>query len=71
MNLKKTFLTYSKDPYRKSHLRISYEAFRCMIKEKELPLYYFSHLLYKRNITNYLDYIGNTKSLRIRREILK
>ena len=71
MKIGETIRTYKKDPYRKSYIRTLYEVIRCMINEKELPHYYFSHLLYKKNFHNYLDYIGNKKSLQIRREILK
>lgn len=61
---------YKKDPDRKSHLRTFYEVLSCMIREKEMS-YYFSHLLFKKNISNYQDYIGNKKLVQIQREVFR
>lgn len=63
--------SYRMDPYRKSYLRTSYEVLRCMIEEKELPIYYFTHLLFKKDATNYLDYIGHKRLRRIINEVFK
>lgn len=77
MNIKKLITnynfitTYNKDPFRKSHLRTLYEVLRGMIQEKELSTYYFSHLLFKKDVFNYRDYIGNKKLVRIKNEVFK
>jgi len=70
MNLRKKIAVYRKDPSRKPHLITLYEVIRCLLKEGECS-YYFSNLLYKKDASNYLDYIGNKKSLRIRKEVFK
>lgn len=70
MKLSKKIAVYRKDPYRKSHFQTLYEVARCLLKEGECS-YYFSNLLYKKDVSNYLDYIGNKKSLLIRKEVFK
>lgn len=53
------------DPDRKPFLKIFSEATKAGIIEKELPRHYFSKFLYRKDISNYLDYIGSFKGLEI------
>ena len=36
-----------------------------------MPNYYFNHLLFKKNIRNYLDYIGSKKLIRIKQTVFE
>lgn len=56
---------FLKDPDKKPYPKIFYEAFRAGIEERELPRHYFSKLLYRKDVDNYLDYIGSFRGLRI------
>lgn len=62
---------YHKDPYRKSYIKTLYEATISMLKEKELPIHYFTHLAFKKNTTNYLDYIGYKQLKKIKTEVFQ
>lgn len=46
---------------RKNIFQMSYEFIRCSFSEKEIAWYYFTRLLYRKEIDNYLDYIGFKK----------
>jgi len=62
---KSKFNQFLSDPDKKTYLKIIFEAIRTGIREKELPRHYFSKLLYRKDIDNYLDYIGSFRGLRI------
>jgi hypothetical protein len=48
-----------KDPDRKSLFRISYECIYLLFIYKELPVHYFSRLLFKKEVKNIRDYLPN------------
>lgn len=48
-----------KDPDRKSLFRISYECIYLLFIYKELPVHYFSRLMFKKGINNIRDYLPN------------
>jgi len=48
-----------KDPDRKSLFRISYECIYLLFIYKELPVHYFSRLMFKKGINNVRDYLPN------------
>lgn len=48
-----------KDPDRKSLFRISYECTYLLFIYKELPVHYFSRLIFKKGINNIRDYLPN------------
>jgi len=65
---KKQMLSFFlKDKNKKNWLQIIKEFTSLYIRTKELPLNYISHLLYRKNVTNYKDYL----SLKENRGILK
>ena len=49
------------DSERKPLWKVAFELARVGWHERELPAHYFSRCLYRRNINNYLDYIGNRR----------
>ena len=49
------------DTDRKDIFTMTYEFIRSSINEKEIAWHYFTRLLYKKGINNYLDYIGIKK----------
>ncbi len=61
---------FLKDPNKKSMLKMAKEVLVLMAVKKEIPYYYFKYL-YRKKVTNYLDYIstgelnkiGNNKKL--------
>ncbi len=53
--------TFWNDPVRKPLGLIAYELARATWQEREWPVHYLSRCLYRRPITNYLDYIGNRR----------
>jgi len=50
---------------------MAYEVAISMMKEKELPVYYFTHLAFKKNVKNYLDFIGYKRLNKIKAEIFE
>jgi hypothetical protein len=53
----KNFQVAYKDKERKSLIKISKEFLLASLKTKGIATYYFTSFLYKKNITNYLDYL--------------
>jgi hypothetical protein len=53
------------DPDRKPFWKIALELARTGWHEGELPVHYLTRCLYRRNIENYLDYIGNRRVNRL------
>ncbi len=59
--MSKSFVTirnFIGDPDKKTYGQIVREAVKCGIAERELPKHYFTRLLYKKGVDNYLDYMG-------------
>lgn len=56
-----------KDKERKSLIKIIPEIIGCAIREKEIPIYYFTNLLYKKDVSNIYDYIGMKRIRAIKR----
>jgi len=65
MSKAETLKVILKDEDRKPLPKIVKEAVHFGIIEQEIPYYYFENLLYKKEIKNYQDYIGQTKRGRI------
>lgn len=61
MNIASYVKTMLNDPERKSLYEIIKESLHCTLIEKELPYYYFTSLLYKKNADKYVNYIGHKK----------
>lgn len=55
---KQMLLFFLRDKNKKKWLQIIKEFTMLGISGKELPLHYISHLLYRKNITNYTDYLS-------------
>lgn len=55
---KQILLFFFKDKNKKNWFQIIKEFASLYISKKELPLYYISNLLYRKNITNYKDYLS-------------
>ena len=53
------------DPERKSFWKIAFELARVSWHERDLPTHYITRCLYRRNIHNYLDYVGNRRVRRL------
>lgn len=53
------FIALIKDPDRKSLFRMVYELLNLLFYYKEIPVHYFSRYLFKKEITNFRDYIPN------------
>ncbi|WP_195839134.1 sugar-transfer associated ATP-grasp domain-containing protein [Anaerosalibacter bizertensis] len=70
INLKKLKM-FLKDPDKKPYYKIFFEALRAGIKEKELPRHYFSKLLYRKDVNNYLDYVGSFRGVKIVKDLNK
>ena len=57
-----------KDRRRKPVLRIIYELFNYYVINREIPKYYFTHMLHRNDVKNYLDYyIGRKEFYNIRK----
>lgn len=65
------FKTFLKDPDKKPYYKIFCEALRAGIEEKELPRHYFSKLLYRKDVSNYLDYVGSFRGVKIVKSLNK
>lgn len=65
---KRLYLLYSilKDEDRKGIMKICIEFINCSIKNRELALHYFTRMLYKKDIDNYMDYVTNKEMYKIR-----
>jgi hypothetical protein len=61
--------TVLKDKDRKSSTRILKELLITGVRLQCIPLHYFTNLLYRRPVQNYLDYICGKESLRIHRAL--
>jgi len=62
MNISNYITTVLRDHERKHIFKIFKEALHCAILEKEIPIYYFTSLLHKKdNADNYLNYIGHRR----------
>lgn len=59
-----------KDDQRKSLPRIALESMHSGFLTKELPIHYFTHLLYKKDVSNYKGYVGFKKGINIRFNVL-
>lgn len=59
------FKNFIKDPDKKPYGQIAWEAVKCGFAERELPRHYFTRLLYKKGVDNYLDYMGVKKNNRL------
>ncbi len=55
---------FLKDPNKKNYFKIFKEVMVLLITKRELPMYYFKHI-YKKEITNYRDYLGTAEIARI------
>lgn len=55
---------FLKDKNKKNFFVIIKEVLTLLVRKKEVPFYYFKHL-YKKNITNILDYLGTKEGARI------
>lgn len=55
---------FFKNPNKKSYFKMGREVLVLWVTKKELPLYYFKHI-YKKEVTNYRDYIGTRETARI------
>ncbi|MGB6153407.1 MAG: sugar-transfer associated ATP-grasp domain-containing protein [Pricia sp.] len=55
---KQMLLFFLRDKNRKNWLQIIKEFTTLGISAKEFPLHYISHLLYRKNVTNYKDYLS-------------
>lgn len=66
MRFKKTrrLRVFVKYPNKKGFLKIVKEVVVLWIVKKEVPFYYFKHL-YKKNVTNYLDFISTGEAAKI------
>jgi hypothetical protein len=53
------FIELIKDPDRKSILRIFYEFSILLFVYKEIPVHYFSHFIFKKEITNFREFLPN------------
>lgn len=60
---------FYRDPDRKSAGRILVESVHSAFVERELPIFYFTSLMYKRSIGDYRKYIGRRRIHRITREV--
>jgi hypothetical protein len=61
--------TVLSDPKRKSLPQILGEAVRCGVQEREMPVHYFTRMLYRKGAPNYLNFFGNKHINRIRRSL--
>ncbi|MBZ5202036.1 hypothetical protein HU147_12480 [Planomicrobium chinense] len=68
MNILSYLQTIIEDENRKSIFKIVKEAIHCALIEKEIPIYYFTSLLYKKKSNNYRKYIGHKKIWKIYNE---
>ena len=56
---------FLRDKNKKNWFRIIKEFTALYISNKELPLNYISHLLYRKDITNYRDYLSLEENRRL------
>jgi len=63
--LKQRFSVFITDKNRKSLLIILKEALHFWIVKKEIPYFYFGKFLYRKDVTNYVDYLGSKEVDRI------
>ncbi|WP_108868377.1 sugar-transfer associated ATP-grasp domain-containing protein [Aquimarina aquimarini] len=57
--LQKRFLVFFNDKNRKGIFQIMREAFVFWVVKQELPYFYFGKFLYRKNVTNYKDYLSS------------
>ena len=62
---KQILLFFLQDKTKKNWFTIIGEFSYLMITKKEIPLYYISHLLYRKNIDNYTDYLSNKENRKL------
>lgn len=55
---KQMLLFFLRDKYKKNWFQIIKEFTMLAFSGKELPIHYITHLLYRKNITNYTDYLS-------------
>lgn len=60
---------FLKDPDKKPYYQIIYEALKAGFREKEFPGHYFSKLLYRKGVDNYLDYVGSFRGKRVAKSL--
>ena len=64
---KKILLFFLRDKNKKNWFQIIKEFTALSISKKELPTYYISNLLYRKNVSNYKDYLSLTENSRLLR----
>ena len=57
-------VVFLKHPNKKSILKMTKEVITLMIKKREMPFYYFKYL-YRKDVPNFLDYIGFKEQLKL------
>lgn len=57
-------VVFLKDKNKKSYFKIFKECMYLWVSKKEIPYYYFKHL-YKKEVTNYKDYLSTKECIRI------
>lgn len=62
---KQILLFFFRDKNKKNWFRIIKEFSNLYISNKELPINYISHLLYRKNVTNYRDYLSLAENRRL------
>ena len=63
------FRQFYSDPDRKGLARIVAESVRSGFAERELPIFYFTSLMYKRSVGDYRKFIGRRRIHRVQREV--
>ena len=62
---KRMLLFFLRDKNKKNWFQIIKEFTTLCILKKELPVYYFSNLLYRKNVTNYKDYLSHKENKKL------
>ena len=52
---------FFKDPDRKKICNILFEFIHTMLVKNEIPIHYFTRFLYRKNNSNYLNYLSNVE----------
>jgi lipopolysaccharide/colanic/teichoic acid biosynthesis glycosyltransferase len=61
--------SFLRDPEKKGVLQISCDLDRYALREKEIPVHYFTRLLYRKESSNYLDFLDNKRVQALRARI--
>lgn len=70
LKISKNIKTVLRDKDRKSLFTIIIQSLHCSLIEKDIPFYYYTSLLYKKNSPDYRNYIGHRKINKIIKERL-